>query len=415
MSNNSSPDRENLQELESLREKYAALEEERDELLIKIETIRSERQCSVTSTDDEGVGSMTEYRHDEDLRSKIATLEEEKLKLEEAAGSTTKELNNLQAELTSAKEQIKHIIREKGVALRESTATFEESVQLQSRIVELSAEKECAVEQRKIATKEKERVITENVSLKNKLEAIMFQRQKDAKELGNMRRAKEQALQEISEVKKHYRELKEKTKQSEYELALLAETICSQLNIEKKGSVSSLLHRYIEQVQLEKDSVLSRLFNGQRYAHISLGDACARLDSILHEKNVLVAELDKIQYNEKDKDKIAKLTDQVNSLTFEKDAFQEQIDKLNSKIARHNAELKRCGTQIQQLQKEKKELKMSHAEVVEQHAKTLERVDEMWKHRSRPQIRWDEVCMIHIHLKIQNVVDPGIESVMKYV
>ena len=334
---------------------------------------------------------MTEYRNDEDFRSKISALEEEKCNLEESLKSTTKELNNLRLELGSAKEQIKHIMREKGVALRESSATFEESVQLQSRIVELSAEKDCAIEQRKIATKEKERVITESVSLKNKLEAIMMQRQKDAKELGNMRRSKEQAYQELTEIKKYYRELKEKTKQSEYELALVAETICSQLNIEKKGSVSSLLHRYIEQVQLEKDSFLSRLFNGQKYANITLGDACARIDAILHEKNCLATELERTQRNEKDKDKIAKLVDQVNSLTFERDNLQEQLDKLSSKIARHNAELKRCGTQIQQLQKEKKELKSSHAEVVEQHAKTLERVDEMWKHRSRPQIRWDEV------------------------
>lgn len=391
MPNQSSPEKDDVVELESLREKYADLEQERDELIIKIETMRSERQCSVTSTDDEGVGSMTEYRHDEDLRSKISALEEEKCKLEESLESTTKELRNLQAELTSAKEQIKHIMREKGVALRESTATFEESVQLQSRIVELSAEKDCATEQRKIATKEKERVITENVSLKNKLESIMMQRQKDAKELGNMRRSKDQAYQEVNEMKKHYRELKEKTKQSEYELALLAETICSQLNIEKKGSVSSLLHRYIEQVQLEKDAFLSRLFNGQKYSNISLGDACARLDAILHEKNCLATELERNHGSERDKDKIAKLTDQVNSLMFERDALQEQLDKMSSKIARHNAELKRCGTQIQQLQKEKKELKTSHAEVVEQHAKTLERVDEMWKHRSRPQIRWDEV------------------------
>ena len=389
--NQSSPEKDDPLELESLREKYTVLEQERDELIIKIETMRSERQCSVTSTDDEGVGSMTEYRHDEDLRSKMSALEEEKSKLEETLESTTKELKNLQAELTCAKEQIKHIMREKGVALRESTATFEESVQLQSRIVELSAEKDCAIEQRKIATKEKERVITENVSLKNKLESIMMQRQKDAKELGNMRRSKDQAYQEVNDMKKHYRELKEKTKQSEYELSLLAETICSQLNIEKKGSVSSLLHRYIEQVQLEKDSFLSRLFNGQKYSNISLGDACARLDAILHEKSCLATELERNHGNERDKEKIAKLTDQVNSLMFERDALQEQLDKMSSKIARHNAELKRCGTQIQQLQKEKKELKTSHAEVVEQHAKTLERVDEMWKHRSRPQIRWDEV------------------------
>ena len=391
MSDRSSPEKDNLLELESLREKYAFLEQERDELIIKIETTRSERQCSVTSTDDEGVGSMTEYRHDEELRSKLSTLDEEKCKLEGNLESTTKELKNLQAELSSAKEQIKHIMREKGVALRESTATFEESVQLQSRIVELSAEKDCATEQRKIATKEKERVITENVSLKNKLESIMMQRQKDAKELGSMRRSKDQAYQESNEMKKHYRELKEKTKQSEYELALLAETICTQLNIEKKGSVSSLLHRYIEQVQLEKDAYLSRLFNGQKYSNISLGDACARLDAILHEKNCLATELERSQINEKNKDRIVKLTDQVNSLMFERDALQEQLDKMSSKIARHNGELKRCGTQIQQLQKEKKELKTSHAEVVEQHAKTLERVDEMWKHRSRPQVRWDEV------------------------
>ena len=99
-------------ELESLHEKYAVLEQERDELIIKIETMRSERQCSVTSTDDEGVGSMTEYRHDEDFRSKISTLEEEKCKLEEALESTTKELNDLRAELSSAKEQIKHVMRE---------------------------------------------------------------------------------------------------------------------------------------------------------------------------------------------------------------------------------------------------------------------------------------------------------------
>ena len=378
-------------ELESLREKCATLELERDELIIKIETMRSERQCSVTSTDDEGVGSMTDYRHDEDSRSKVATLEEEKCKLGEALGSTTKELNNLQAELSSAKEQIKHIMREKGVALRESTATYEESVQLQSRIVELSAEKDCAIDHRNIATKEKERVITENVSLKNKLESIMMQRQKDAKELGNMRRLKDQAYQELNEMKKHFREMKDKTKQSEDELALLGETICFQLNIEKKGSVSSLLHRYIEQVQLEKDSFLSRLFNGQKYSNIGLGDACARLDAVLHEKSCLATELERTQSKEKDKEKISKLTDQVNSLIFERDALQEQLDKMSSKIARHDAELKRCGTQIQQLQKEKKELKMSHAEVVEQHAKTLERVDEMWKHRSKPQIRWDEV------------------------
>ena len=353
--------------------------------------MRSERQCSVTSTDDEGVGSMTECRHDEDLRSKISALEEENCNLKETLEATTKQLNSLQSNLGSAKEQIKHVMREKGVALRESTATFEESVQLQSRIVELSAEKDCAVEQRKIATKEKERVITESVSLKNKLEAIMLQRQKDAKELGNMRRSKEQAYQELTEIKKYYRELKEKTKQSEYELTLVAETICSQLNIEKKGNVSSLLHRYIEQVQLEKESFLSRLFNGQKHSNITLGDACARLDVVMHERNCLATELERTQRNEKDKDKIAKLNDQVNGLTFERDNLQEQLDKMNSKIARHNAELKRCGTQIQQLQKEKNELQMSHAEVVEQHAKTLERVDEMWKHRSRPQIRWDEV------------------------
>jgi len=374
-----------------LQEKYAILEQERDELIIKVETMRNERQCSVTSTDDEGVGSMTEY---EDFRSKIAALEMEKCSLEENLESTTKELNGLQSELTSAKEQIKHIMREKGVALRESTATFEESVQLQSRIVELSAEKEYAIEHRKIATKEKERVITENVGLKNKLDSIMMQRQKDAKELGSMRRSKEQALQELSEIKKHYRELKEKIKQSEYELSLLAETICSQLNIEKKGSVSSLLHRYIEQVQLEKESFISRLFNGQKYTNINLGDACARLDAILHEKNCLAIELErshKDQRSEKDKDKMASLTEQVNSLTFERDSLQEQLDKMSSKIARHGAELKRCSTQIQQLQKENMELKISHAEVVEQHAKTLERVDDMWKHRSRPQIRWDEV------------------------
>lgn len=391
MSNHSSTDRDDLLELESLKEKYAALEQERDELIIKIETMRSERQCSVTSTDDEGVGSMTEYRQDEDLRSKLSALEAEKSNLETNLEAAAKEVNSLQAELASAKEQIKHVMREKGVALRESTATFEESVQLQSRIVELSAEKECAIEQRKIATKEKERVITESVSLKNKLDSIMVQRQKDAKELGSMRRSKDQAYQELNEMRKHYRELKEKTKQSEYELSLLAETICSQLNIEKKGSASSLLHRYIEQVQLEKDSFMSRLFNGQKYANINLGDACARLDAILHEKNCLASELERTQRNEKDKDKIAKLSDQVNNLTFEKDALQEQVDKMSSKIARHNAELKRCGIQIQQLQKEKKDLKNAHAEIVEKHAKTLERVDEMWKHRPRPQIRWDEV------------------------
>ena len=385
------PEKEESLELESLREKCTTLEQERDELIIKLETIRSERQCSVTSTDDEGVGSMNEYRNDEDPRSKVAALEEEKCKLGEVLGSTTKNLNNLQAELSSAKEQIKHIMREKGVALRESTATYEESVQLQSRIVELSAEKDCAIEQRKISTKEKERVITENVSLKNKLESIMMQRQKDAKELGNMRRSKDQAYQELNEIKKHFHELKDKTKKSEYELALLAETICSQLNIEKKGSVSSLLHRYIEQVQLEKDSFLSRLFNGQKYSNIGLGDACARLDAVLHEKSCLATELERTQSNEKDKEKISKLTGQINSLIYERDALQEQLDQMSSKIARHDAELKRCGTKIQQLQKENKELKMSHAEVVEQHAKTLERVDEMWKHRSRPQIRWDEV------------------------
>ena len=388
MSDESSPERDDLLELESLREKYDVLEHERDELIIKIETMRSERQCSITSTDDEGVGSMTE---NEDFRLKISALEADKSNLEGNLAFATKELNNLQTELSSAKEQIKQIMREKGVALRESTATYEESVQLQSRMVELSAEKDCAIEQRKIATKEKERVITENVTLKNKLEAITMQRQKDAKELGNMRRSKEQAHQELSEVKKHFRELKEKTKQSEYELALLAETICSQLNIEKKGSVSSLLHRYIEQVQLEKDSFLSRLFNGQKYANITLSDACARLDAILHEKSCLASELARSQSSEKTKDKLAKLTEQINGLIFERDGLQEQIDKMSSKVARHNAELKRSTTQIQQLQKEKIELQISHEEAVAQHAKTLERVDDMWKHRSRPQIRWNEV------------------------
>lgn len=397
LSNRSSPERTGSDEIESLREKCLLLEQEKEELLIKIETMRSERQCSVTSTDDEGVGSMSGYRSDEDYRTKIAALEVDKCSLEDKLETAEKEVGGLQSELTSAKEQIKQVLREKGVALRESSATYEEFVQLQSQLIEVQAERDCATEHRKAAAKEKERVITENVGLKNKLDAIMLQRQKDAKELGTMRRAKDQSHQELSEVKKLYRELKDKSKQSEYELSLLAEIICSELNIEKKGSVSSLLHRYMEQVQLEKDSFVSRLFGGQKYANINLSDACARLDAILHEKTCLTTELERLQKQsriDKDKDKVTKLTDQVNSLTYERDALQEKVDQLESKISRHSAELKRCSTEIQHLQEDKSELKISHTELVEKHAKTLERIDDLWKQRSKPQsqaVHWNEV------------------------
>ena len=73
--------------------------------------------------------------------------------------------------------------KEKGVAMRDNAASYQQSIQRESQLRELQAEKEILEQQRDIANKERERVIGEAVALKKKLEAIKAQRQKDAKEL----------------------------------------------------------------------------------------------------------------------------------------------------------------------------------------------------------------------------------------
>ena len=83
----------------------------------------------------------------------------------------------------SAKTQLQMMTKEKGVAMRDNAASYQQSIQRESQLRELQAEKEILEQQRDIANKERERVIGEAVALKKKLETIKTQRQRDAKDL----------------------------------------------------------------------------------------------------------------------------------------------------------------------------------------------------------------------------------------
>ena len=69
--------------------------------------------------------------------------------------------------------------KEKGIAMRDSAASYQQSIQRETQLRELQAEKEILEQQ---SRQGRERVIGEAVALK-KLEAIKARRQKDAKDL----------------------------------------------------------------------------------------------------------------------------------------------------------------------------------------------------------------------------------------
>ena len=164
----------------------------------------------------------------------VAKFEQERMDLNSQIHSLGLELEKTRQELTkatsqfkTAQDQIESLMKEKGVAMRDNAASYQQTIQDQTRLSELQAEKDILEQQRDIANKEREKVISEVVALRRKLETIKTQRQKDAKDLSAMRHLKDKAAQGMEKLRNEVEQLSTANKSLEEKLATMQASIVS--------------------------------------------------------------------------------------------------------------------------------------------------------------------------------------------
>lgn len=263
-----------------------------------------------------------------EMETRIRSLEEERDGLKE-------ELGKSRAATGTAQKQLKMI---KGVAVQQSTETYEKSMQLETQLLELQTEKTLVEKQRDIALKERDRVVTDAISLKKKLETIKAQRQKDAKELASMRKHKDKAVHENQELTKQLKFSNETLKKVQAHNTKLVD-ILKPLAISHQDRLTDdkELERLVERIKQERSdlvAIMKSVYNRECVDGINSSDVVSKIDSVIREKSDLVLEIEDLQRSASklNEDHIFELKQKIESLHMELDA---QIGKNKTHLAQH--------------------------------------------------------------------------------
>ena len=275
------------------------------------------------------------------------TLQEEMQKMKD-------ELSKSHVEQNATQEQIQMIIKQKGVMIEKSAASYEQSVQLQTKLLELQAEKAIFEKQRDVATKERDRVVTESFSLKKKLETIKSQRQKDAKELSAMRRQRDRALQELDETNKSFKDAKAEKDSLESQYHQLG--LVLQLPTQNTDHSKALepVHKAVEQLKsCESDyyMLLKKVFGSDSVDGVRVEEAMAKIEHLLQEKCSMLEEISGLQVSvrKQNEDRIFDLKQAMENLYMERDGLQSRNKTLSTRVGRLEAERDKLRQECERL------------------------------------------------------------------
>ena len=118
----------------------------------------------------------------------------------EQLSARSEELEQARAEVRKAKEEVAQVLKQKGVAMRENSASYEQTLKLQTEQKALQAEKDIVSEERDMAVKERDRIVMDNVQLKKSLDTLKAQRKKDGREFSMMKLMLEKARHSTEEL-----------------------------------------------------------------------------------------------------------------------------------------------------------------------------------------------------------------------
>lgn len=286
-----------------------------------------------------------------------ASLEQRVKESEEEAAKLKSELSNSKLQQKAVHEEMQLIMRQKGVIVEKSTASYEQSVQLQTKLIELQAEKIILEKHRDVANKERDRVVTEVISLKKKLEAIKNQRHKDAKELATMRRQKDKALQELEESHKTINEFKVNKDGLEVHYKKLASSLKVAFTGEPNKALLKELNDSVEELKKTEHTyqlILHKMYGRNHTERVSSNDVITKLDALFQEKSSLLVEIDGLQHSvhKQNEDRIFELKQALENIHMERDGLQSRNRTLSGRVNQLEAEREKLRLECERLDRQ---------------------------------------------------------------
>ena len=379
------------------------------------------------------VSSLEQLR--DELEAKVKQLRQSLDSKEEHILKTTNELQECKA-------QMEVLIKQKGVALRENSASYEQMMKVQTSLQTIQVEKEILQAQHNAAVGERDKMVAEYVGLKKKMDSVHQQRQKDAKDLSSMKLLKDKAVQEVGELRRAVEELQRERQTIEGEMGVVKDHLRSTIKALVPSMPSS------ESVVKDIEAVVGRLVAAESekkallkavcgHDNIGYSEAVRKVEKLVTERDGLLEEIDELQHSasKEAEDRILELKHRIEDLMMEKDRFMGQCKTLtkengvlkygegegkerggrrgegkeggrrgegkeggggstfipyvySSKLSKSDDERERLRDDIRTLTEQCSSLEAAKNRLVEEQAKTLERADKLWKQRP---ISWDDV------------------------
>ena len=227
------------------------------------------------------------------------------------------------------------LVKQKGVALRENTASYEQTMKLQTALQTAQVEKELLKAQHDVAVGERDKMVEENVKLRTKVERMVQQRQKDANDLSYMKLLKEKAVQEVGDLRKMSENQQREKSIIEQELGVVKDHLRSAIksvsfSVPSSESVVKDMETLVGRLmtaESEKKALFRVLFDHDIIPHT---EAMRRAEKLVSDRDGLLDEIKELQHtaSKEKEDRILELKHKIEDLMMERDRLMGQCKTL---------------------------------------------------------------------------------------